>query len=444
MTEIKQNLLPLRDFFGDIGDDWTFKGASTRELTHCYHDYPARMIPQVAAKLLNRFGRNAQLLFDPYCGTGTSLVEGMIRGINVIGTDINPLARLIAAGKTSIPDRQKLDRRIKKFYRYIDAWTDSQIASAGRGGNRNGRTDPGALTISGISRLDFWFKPIVAAKLSYIRRFVDHIEDSSAKTFFQIAFSETVRESSNTRVGEFKLYRYDEATLKKFNPDVFQIMVSKIRRNVAGLDAFAACIHKIGRVASSTIHDFNTVEPIPFECVEPSSVDIVVTSPPYGDSHTTVAYGQYSRLSTAWLGLSEDRSVDSKLMGGRIYKQMSRFPCDEINVALQAIRSQDEKRSNEVASFYFDLQKSIANVSNVIRRGGYTCYVVGNRRVKGITLPTNEVVRRFFETNSFKHVQTFVRSIPNKRMPVRNSPTNIAGAIDTTMMNEYIVVMQKA
>src|ERR1700687_5267434 len=80
--------------------DWTFNGASTRELTHSYHDYPARMIPQIAGKLLDKFAAlDAKLLFDPYCGTGTSLVEGLIRGLDVVGTDLNPLARLIARAK---------------------------------------------------------------------------------------------------------------------------------------------------------------------------------------------------------------------------------------------------------------------------------------------------------------------------------------------------------
>src|SRR5574341_350200 len=100
-------------------DDWTFNGASTRELTHCYHDYPARMIPQVAGKLLDTFRADAKLLFDPYCGTGTSLVEGLIRGINVAGTDLNPLARLIAQAKTSTPNAQAVDKLISKFGKFV-------------------------------------------------------------------------------------------------------------------------------------------------------------------------------------------------------------------------------------------------------------------------------------------------------------------------------------
>src|SRR5947209_13488121 len=95
--------------------DWTFNGASTRAMTHCYHDYPARMIPQIAGRLLDRYGADAKLLFDPYAGTGTSLVEGLVRGINVIGTDLNPLAQLIARAKTSRPDMRAVDSQLARF-----------------------------------------------------------------------------------------------------------------------------------------------------------------------------------------------------------------------------------------------------------------------------------------------------------------------------------------
>ena len=82
-------------------ETWDFRKANTKQYTHCFHPYPAMMIPQVAGRIIDEFGEGAKLLFDPYCGTGTSLVEANIRGINAIGTDINPLARLIAKVKTT-------------------------------------------------------------------------------------------------------------------------------------------------------------------------------------------------------------------------------------------------------------------------------------------------------------------------------------------------------
>lgn len=80
---------------------WEFKDVNTKYATHGFHNYPATMIPQIANKLIAEYGISAKTLFDPYCGTGTSLVEANLRGINAIGTDINPLARLISESKTT-------------------------------------------------------------------------------------------------------------------------------------------------------------------------------------------------------------------------------------------------------------------------------------------------------------------------------------------------------
>lgn len=408
--------------------DWTFNGAATRQLTHCYHDYPGRMIPQVAAKLLYRFAPDAKLLFDPYCGSGTSLVEGFVRGINVVGTDLNPLARLIAEAKTSVPNDSELDTQIGRFHRYIQQRTRI----------------PDVTAIEGISSLDFWFKPNVVEKLSKVKAFIDELANNAIRLFFQVAFSETVRESSNTRNEEFKLYRYEEARLDKFDPDVFGIMLNKLKRNRVGYSDFHSVIKGLARVPQRNIFDFNTVDAIPVEKVAPQSVDLVVTSPPYGDSRTTVAYGQYSRLSAAWLGLHEPHKVDNRLMGGKIPKELPTFHSTPLNEALSAIKVHHDKRAREVAAFYSDLLRSILNVSEVVRRGGYACYVVGNRKVKGVVLPTDLAVRHFFEQCGFDYIDTFHRSIPNKRMPSKNSPSNAPGAIDSTMTREYIVLMQRS
>lgn len=409
--------------------DWTFHGRPTREYTHCYHDYPARMVPQIAKKLLDLFADKAALLFDPYCGTGTSLVEALLKGIDAIGTDLNPLARLIAKAKTNMLNLHELDKRLEEFQRFLAKKSSPRCNFS---------------KFKGIRRIDFWFKMPVIEKLARINSFIENISNESVSLFFKIAFSETTRESSNTRNNEFKLYRYGPEKLKTFNPDVFGMMLSKLERNRKGLQFFMAMMKKIERPAKAIIYDFNTVKGIPAEKVFPESVDIVVTSPPYGDSHTTVAYGQYSRLSAAWLGLEEPEKTDRKLMGGvRHCKNIPEFSSRALNETLQVIYEVDSKRSLEVSDFYVDLSNSISNVSQTIKQGGYACYVVGNRRVKGVSLPTDVAIRNFFEEHGFEHIHTFLRSIPNKRMPLRNSPTNIPGVVDSTMASEYIVVMRR-
>ncbi len=410
-------------------DDWTFNGASTRELTHCYHDYPARMIPQVAGKLLDLFAPTAKLLFDPYCGSGTSLVESSIRGINAVGTDLNPLARLIAQAKTARPKLEFLHRYIDEFNRYAL--------------NRKNRWVKESNIIEGIPNLEFWFKPAVIEKLLQIKAFIHQIEDQDTALFFKVAFSETVRESSNTRNHEFKLYRYDEEKLASHNPDVEGIMLEKIQRNLRGYVKYKAILENLNNPPMTKVYGFNSVIEIPQNCLLSDSVDIVVTSPPYGDSGTTVAYGQYSRLSAAWLDLEEPHKIDRKLMGGQSLREIPTFPSPSLNQAIRQIQQTDEKRARQVAAFYQDLLLSIAHVARVIRVGGYACYVVGNRKVKGVVLPTDKAIQNFFEENGFTHVHTYARQIPNKRMPSKNSPTNIAGKLDDTMTKEYIVVMKR-
>lgn len=423
MQNVSTVTAPLKPDVAD--DDWTFLGADTRQLTHCYHDYPARMIPQIAGKLLDRFGAGAFRLFDPYCGTGTSLVEGLVRGLNVIGTDLNPLARLISTAKTTQVPLVKIDREIRRMEQIDQAPVGDFSAPAG------------------IRDLDFWFNPDVSAKLAALRSFIDSIHPLPVRWFFQVAFSETVRDCSNTRNEEFKLYRYDRDRLEKFRPDVFGVMRAKLLRNRRGAEEFITVFDRLRSCGLTYVIDFNTVEGIPTKWIAPESVDIVVTSPPYGDSRTTVAYGQYSRLSAAWLGLDEPQSVDRKLMGGATVQTLPAFPSPALNESIGQIATVAPERAREVAAFYADLQSSINNVAGTIRPGGHACYVVGNRRVKGIVLPTDQVVADFFSAQGFQHVETFHRKIPNKRMPLKNSPGNVAGETAATMSREYIVVVRK-
>ena len=429
MPKVKQLAsLEIANSIAKTGD-WTFKGVLTRELTHCYHDYPARMIPQIAGKIIDLFGKDARLLFDPYSGTGTSLVEGTLRGINVVGTDLNPLARLIAKAKVSLPNLELIDKEIAKLSKQVSSYKDRLIATP--------------LVIDGISRLDFWFKESVIEKLFFLREFIKSIEDKIVQLFFHVAFSETVRESSNTRNEEFKLYRYSKEKLDKFDPQVFVIMLQKLKRNKIGLEKYLEIIHKLKSQPTASIYSFNTVEGVPKDCISPNSVDIVVSSPPYGDSHTTVAYGQYSRLSAAWLELEEADKIDRKLMGGIISKNPSKISSKTMNFAIEQISKKDRNRALEVLTFYLDLQASITNIAKVIKPLGYACYVVGNRKVKGVNLPTDIAIKDFFESCGFSYINTFTRTIPNKRMPSKNSPTNETGVSDSTMTKEYIVVMQR-
>ena len=102
--------------------EWDFRGEDTKEYTHCFHIYPAMMIPQIARRLIELYGQDADFLFDPYCGTGTSLVEGRLAGMSVAGTDLNPTARLISQAKSDDYDRSEygLEGAVHSFVKDLE------------------------------------------------------------------------------------------------------------------------------------------------------------------------------------------------------------------------------------------------------------------------------------------------------------------------------------
>ena len=407
-----------------IDNSWNFRTADTKEYTHCYHAYPAMMIPQVARTLIEMYAPKdkCDLIFDPYMGSGTSLVEASLKGINSIGTDINPLARLISEAKTTHFNINRIEKYFAEIQLFPFTYSIDKVL----------KTD-----FSRISNYLFWYSEEVLLKLSYISQCIDTYE-KNVQLFFKIALSETVREVSYTRNGEFKRFRMPEEKIKTFNPDVFATYESKLYRNIEGLKQY----NSLQTNAKTEIFDFNTVYDIPNGILPDESVDMIVTSPPYGDSHTTVAYGQFSRWANEWFDLPNAKNLDNLLMGGN-KKAIKQFETEHISKELSEIENLDCKRYAEVVSFLNDYHNSITHIAPKIRKGGRICFVVGNRTVKGIQIPLDYFTAESFEKEGFTHETTIVREIPNKRMPSKTSPTNKPGAKVATMSNEYIVVMTK-
>ncbi|MGA2668013.1 MAG: DNA methyltransferase [Ignavibacteria bacterium] len=411
----------------EIDTSWDFKNQNTKEFTHCFHTYPAMMIPQVARRIINEYGKKTKLLFDPYCGTGTSLVEANLNNIDSIGIDINPLACLVAKAKTTPISLQTLNLYLKDYNTFIFHVKHNMI-------------DEISIVLPTFKNIDFWFEKSIQANLAQIKQYIDRIEEENIRNFFLVAFSETIRDCSWTKNSEFKLVRMNKEQIMKFKVDVFNTMDSKLFRNKKGMMQY---LSDKSNGSYTRIYTLNTVKEIPNNIIEDHSADLVITSPPYGDSRTTVAYGQFSRLSNQWMGYENANQLDNEMMGGKRNNVEINSCSIHLKNTIRHIKEIDTERSKDVISFFYDYKKSVDNVSKKIKKGGYACYVIGNRTVKGIQIPTSEITKDFFIENGFMHVKTEIRNIPNKRMPSKNSPSNIKGKKSPTMKNEYIVICKK-
>lgn len=406
-----------------VDDRWNFKEANTKEFTHCYHTYPAMMIPQIARTLIEEYKPKGRLdlILDPYMGSGTTLVETSLAGINSIGTDLNPLARLMGKVKTTLYNNESILKQFREIQTELVFYTKDKVKE------RN---------FDRISNHSFWYNEDTLLKLSYLSQLIKNVKD---KDFFNVVLSEVVREVSFTRNGEFKRYRMNEASIAKFNPNTFTLFEKKALRNIEGLKSYTS---EVKHNVNASIYDFNTMYGIPTDIIKDGDVDMVVTSPPYGDSRTTVAYGQFSRWANEWFNFDNAKNLDNLLMGGKKATEEI-FKTASIRDVLDEVDSLEHKRYLEVVSFLNDYYQSIENVAKSVRSGGTVCYVVGDRRVKGVQIPLDYFTAEMFEKFGFQHKITIVREIPNKRMPALTSPSNKAGAKVSTMSHEYIVILNK-
>jgi len=400
---------------------YDYTGQSYASIYPNLHRYPASMIPQIGIDLLKEFNISSGNMLDPYCGSGTSFICGLECGIKKMsGFDINPLAVLIAKAKyTKINVKEIESEYLKLRNNVFEIMKNEKLLKK--------------IDVPEITNIYFWFSEIVVKNLSVIKHCINELENERIKTLFFVPFSETVRECSYTRNNEFKLYRMKPEEINNFNPDVLSFYFKKLNDTIDCYKLFY--LPKLEKSTSVKIHSK------PFQNGK-EGYDVVLTSPPYGDSRTTVAYGQFSTLSNEWLGINNARKIDSMLMGGSRVSEIMNNNC--MAGSIQKIHKADKKRALEVSSFYFDLQKSINNIAKNINKNGIVIYIVGNRTVKNVALPTDQFIAETFENNGFKHIITYERALSNKAMPSRNSPTNIAGKTVNTMLYEYIVVCQNA
>ena len=454
---------------------WDFKNDDVREYTHGIHNYPAMMVCPISRNIIKIMKDITEInsLMDPFMGSGTVLVEGMLAGItDVYGSDINPFAVYLSTVKTNRLDISELQKEVNELYdRILDRYSLYSIQIDEADGvirfkydldltakDGWGKEAPVYLrkyvednqldiAIPDFKNIGYWFKPKAILLLSLIKEEINRIANKDIGDFIFVAFSETIRFVSNRRNGEFKMFRMKASKVDEFNPDVIKEFTTILNRNIEKMNSFIeACDEKN---VQTNIHISNesaaTLGYVPDE-----SVDLVITSPPYGDSRTTVAYGEYSRLSLQWLDLydlseKEIMGIDKSLMGGIKYRNGFEYniPSKTLRESLEKIKDSDLERAGDVFSFYSDLRDSIKAIAQKTKSGGYQFWVVGNRTVKGELLKTDQIISEIAQSSQLEPLYTLDRNIINKVMPSQNSPTNEVGKKASTMTNEHIVVLRK-
>ncbi len=400
-----------------IQKDLSFVGERLMRGRHKIHPYPAMLHPLLVDYLLDKYANKNDVIFDPFCGSGVTLLQSSIKGHRSFGFDINPLALLIAKVKTQ---------------KYIIKDLKEEFSNLKNKIITNRKTD-----IPDVANIDYWFTKEVVSDLGRIRYVIKN-NNFRYKDFFITTFAFVCRNQSLTRKGEFKRYR--------IKSEKISLVENKV------LDSFFN--HTEEMIEEFEKSDKPKQDSKPMLANSENKIDenvqynLVITSPPYGDSRTTVAYGEYSSFGSEWTDdlhsygsvkyrVDKESLGKSGLLNEEIYKHKA------LTNILKKIKEKDTKRANDVLNFFNGYYNAIRNIVKNLEKKGRVCFVVGNRNVKGYQIPMDQITASFLEEMGLSFESIFIRDILNKVMPSKNSPSNKVGAKVKTMSNEYIVVFNK-
>ena len=421
-------------------DYWAFRHRAARRQNHGLTQYPAMMVPAMQAVLVSVVADadgHVTGVLDPFAGSGTTLVECMRLGLNYAGQDINPLAVLFCRTKAGPFQTDELAGAVK-----------SVVERAGTDHGRNVEADfPG---------LEKWFCPTAIVELSRIRRAIRQVSHIWCRRVLWTALAETVRLTSNSRTSTFKLHIRSPGELRsrEVSPlQTFATVVSDINERLhqealvlqQGGHLFADRGYR-GEVSIRLCDSAKFIQPVR------DRHDLLITSPPYGDSTSTVPYGQYSYLPLQWIDLhdiDEDadsnylrstHEIDTRSLGGsrknavhEVRHLLELSP--SLKRTLCRLEQQPVDRARRVAAFCRDLDGSLRAVMKALRPGAYMIWTVGNRRVGGGLVPTDAILEELLVAKGTHLVTKIQRKIPSKRMATRNAITN-------TMRSEAILVFR--
>lgn len=428
-----------------VKEDWTFREISTSQYTHGFHQYPARMHPEIAKRMIEKYALGSKsVVLDPFMGSGGVLVESMIHGNNSIGIDLNPFAVLLSKVKTSPINYQKLEDTFQNIIKK----SKSDFQNHTKYDNAPEKLD-----------LDFWYPVDARQKLPILKNHVFEIKNKEIKDFFKICFSFTTRRSSYQKNSIYKIYRMKPENRETFSPDTFKMFSDICHKNINNMKEFYLKIKLQKIKAFSILGDSRNIgdqfTKIPQEILDNGKAHLVVTSPPYGDHGTTVAYGQFSKHPGLWLELEEKDellSVDSKGLGGKKIKDHTELESPLLDKIIKKIKKKDSEsikktnlsdRAGDVYAFFYDLDSCLDQLSQYLKRGNsHLCFVVANRTVRREKVPMDEILVELGRKYDFNHEDTIYRTIANKAMAIKNAPENISNHSAETMNQESIVLFK--
>ena len=359
--------------------DWNFP-SNRREAISKIHPYPAKFIESLPRTLINllKCDKNT-IVFDPFCGSGTTLLEAQRAGIPSIGIDLNPIACLISRVKV-----QPLESSFADCYQNI---TNKAKLLIHKG-----------VEIPSIPNLNHWFSSEVQLAIAALNNEINKISNHSLKDALQFCLSSIIvrvsKQESDTRYAAINKTTTIEDVLFGFANASEKLLNAK---SAADFPVEATVIEK------------NILKVKPEEIKK--KIGLVITSPPYPNAYE---YWLYHKYRMWWLGF-DPIYVRSNEIGARPH-----------------YHKRNGQTEHDFSSQMNDVFKLI---DHRMASNGKICLVIGRSIIKGRYIDNAEIINKIATMHNYKPLARIERQIQANRKSFNLS----YGKINS----EYILIYQK-
>ncbi|MEX2715843.1 MAG: DNA methyltransferase [Candidatus Sigynarchaeum springense] len=360
MNVRQENIVDKEEFIKAI-----FDVDDTSYLTHNYHPWAAKFIPQIPRYFIERLTKKSDTVYDPFCGSGTTLVEALLLGRNAIGNDINYIASLASKAKTTPLSPEQIRR--------IATWRDGILALQKRclDGAHGGSVEDYTGEVHFNNKFH-WFDKDVLVVLMQIKKQIESIDDPAIKTFLLAAFSSIVvrvsRQESETR--------YAAIEKKVEIKDVFDIFLKKLDDMIQRMRQFAASVDK-GNWVQVSQADTRTMSTIPA-----GSVQLVLTSPPYANTYD---YYLYHKLRMYLLDYDVKHVRENEI----------------------GSRNRYSSQKQDIETFLADMQACFDMFHKILKKTGYVVLIMGDSVVAKSRHSGLDMITEVANRTKFSVLQAF-------------------------------------
>lgn len=353
-------------------------------------------------------------VLDPFAGVGTTLVEGMKRGFNVVGFEINPYAALVSQVKLESPgyNVKTLRRTIHQLRDFVYERTPKTSLQPSSG-------PPGEFR----SRVPF-FSPAIERQVLFVLDFVSTRRSDWIKRVLKIALGSVMVGFSNYSYEPSLSTRAAAGKPNVEQADVAEILSRKLMDMADDIEFLHEQLATLDRMPKAILCNESYL--IGAGRLGRETVDVLITSPPYLNNYH---YVRNTRPHLFWLGLVDERRCLTSLAHtsfGKFWQTVrasSEVALDvddaELRNIVDRVREQNPGKrqyggpgwANYVATYFNDCARFSRVTADLMKKGGKVIVVIGNNIIQGVEIETDKLLakiagRHGLETIGLHRVRT--------------------------------------